>query len=109
MASNSGDDQRLTVVIFGASGDLTRRKLAPALFHLYKTGALPQMCHFVGVARSQMDDESFRRALVEGAPDMLDDDRQAWDDFAGKISYISGSSTDDKSLKRIDKLRDYGH
>ncbi len=103
MVSNSGDDQRLTVVIFGASGDLTRRKLAPALFHLYKTGALPKMCHFVGVARSEMDDESFRSALVEGAEEILAYDHEAWDEFAGKITYIRGSSTDDESLKRIDQ------
>lgn len=101
--ANGDQAQRLTVVIFGASGDLTRRKLAPALFHLFRTGALPQMCNFVGVARSQMDDEAFRQTLVEGISDASPEELRAWDEFASRVTYISGSSTDDDSLKSIDR------
>lgn len=103
MADQHGSNERLTVVIFGASGDLTRRKLAPALFHLYKTGVLPQMCHFVGVARSEMDDDSFRKTLAESADDVPGDDHEAWKEFADRVTYISGSSTDEESLKQIDR------
>lgn len=102
MSSRSVSGEPLTIVIFGASGDLTRRKLAPALFHLQRTGALQQMCHFVGVARSDMNDESFRTTLAEGMGDMSTVDREAWDAFASKVTYIRGSSTDDASLKQID-------
>ena len=102
MADEALDRQRLTVVIFGASGDLTRRKLAPALFHLYKTGALPQMCHFVGVARSDMDDDSFRESLYAGVKEAESGDSSAWSDFAPKVTYARGSSTDADSLQSID-------
>lgn len=102
MADSSVKNERLTIVIFGASGDLTQRKLAPALFHLQSSGALHQMCRFVGVARSELDDESFRAKLAEGMGEMSPPEREAWDDFAGKVSYIRGSSTDDASLKQID-------
>ncbi len=100
--TDSDRDERLTVVIFGASGDLTRRKLAPALFHLHRTGALPQMCHFVGVARSQMSDEAFRASLLEGAEDAAGND-SSWTEFASRVTYVAGSSTDDDSLRQIDQ------
>lgn len=103
MASKNSENERLTVVIFGASGDLTHRKLAPALFHLYKTGALPQMCHFVGVSRSDMSDDEFRKSLAKAAEDVVNEDKDVWKEFADRVTYISGSSTEDDSLKEIDK------
>ena len=53
-----------TVVIFGASGDLAKRKLFPALFHLQCDGMLHEDFALVGVARAPMSDEAFRRARV---------------------------------------------
>ncbi len=47
-----------TMVIFGASGDLTSRKLIPALYRLHQRGRLPADTRVVGVARSQFTDES---------------------------------------------------
>ena len=55
-----------TVVIFGASGDLTRRKLIPALHSLACEGLLPRTVQVVGVARSSLTDEAFRMRLYEG-------------------------------------------
>ncbi|MBI4512520.1 MAG: glucose-6-phosphate dehydrogenase [Gemmatimonadetes bacterium] len=48
-------------IIFGATGDLARRKLLPALYHLSMAGALPPECRFLGVARTNMDEPAFRR------------------------------------------------
>src|SRR5271163_1077714 len=53
------------VVIFGASGDLTKRKLLPALFHLEQSGLLPQEFSVVGVARRPLQDE-FAKDMREG-------------------------------------------
>ena len=103
MATKQGQNERLTVVIFGASGDLTHRKLAPALFHLYKTGELPQMCQFVGVSRSEMSSDEFRESLAQAANDVVSEDGVGWNEFIEKVSYISGSSTEDESLKQIDE------
>ncbi len=104
MASDGNSAARLTIVIFGASGDLAHRKLVPALFHLFKTGALPDLCQFIGVARSDMTDESFRSSLADAIGGLDDADRSSWDAFAGNISYVRGSSTDDESLKAIDAI-----
>ncbi|MEM7456460.1 MAG: glucose-6-phosphate dehydrogenase [Planctomycetota bacterium] len=52
-------------VIFGASGDLTRRKLIPAVFELYKSGYLPDDFALLGVSRSKLSDEQFRHQVLE--------------------------------------------
>ncbi|MGH9365667.1 MAG: hypothetical protein ACRD1B_10460, partial [Thermoanaerobaculia bacterium] len=56
-----------TLVIFGASGDLTRRLLAPAIAHLLRDGAISPDCAIVGLARSPMSDQDFRAYLEGGA------------------------------------------
>ena len=54
------------VVIFGGGGDLTQRKLIPALYNLRLDRQLPERFAIVGVARRQMDNESFRQRLRQG-------------------------------------------
>src|SRR6266404_6148005 len=51
------------MVIFGASGDLTKRKLLPALFNLARGNHLPAAFAIIGVARTTMDDDAFRRRM----------------------------------------------
>ena len=53
------------VVIFGASGDLTRRKLMPALYDLYRQKLLPEKFAILGVSRTEFSDESFRQKMFE--------------------------------------------
>ena len=53
------------IVIFGASGDLTKRKLLPAFYHLFLEGLLPEGFVIVGYARTEMDDEAFREHARE--------------------------------------------
>ena len=100
MADNEA--RQFTIVIFGASGDLTQRKLAPALFHLHAIGALPERCRFVAFARSELTDESYRRLLFEVSTDDYESDLQSWLDFANQVRYFQGSSNDVASLKRLD-------
>ena len=57
--------QPLTVVIFGASGDLTWRKLIPALFNLSQKGKLPPEARIVGVARTPYSDDDYRKECEE--------------------------------------------
>ena len=56
-----------TMVIFGASGDLTKRKLLPALYNLRKAGLLSDHFAVIGVARSPMTDDEFRRSGEGGS------------------------------------------
>jgi len=57
----------VTIVIFGASGDLTQRKLVPALFSLYRKGRLPANTRIVGFARRPWSHDEFRAQLRAGA------------------------------------------
>ncbi len=98
------ENEQFTIVIFGASGDLTQRKLAPALFHLHSVGALPDQCRFIAFARSDLDDESYRRMLFEVASDSYSSDAASWVEFAKEVQYIPGSSNDVASLHRLDRL-----
>ena len=77
------------MVIFGASGDLTKRKLLPALFHLYEANLLPQQFAIVGVARRPLGDEfaaDMRSGLIEfGGVDSSD---PKIDSFVSRIGYF---------------------
>ncbi len=107
------DNQQVPVVmvIFGAGGDLTWRKLVPALYNLYLDRHLPERFAIVGVARKQIGDDGFRTRLREGV-DLFsrrgrpDDD--AWGRFASHLSYISGDLTDTATgealSRRLDEL-----
>ena len=61
----------LTVVIFGASGDLTSRKLVPALFNLYQKGRLPAEAQVLGVSRTEYTDDAFRDHLFGKAKELM--------------------------------------
>lgn len=96
------------VVIFGASGDLTRRKLMSALFSLTCEGLAPEDFAVVGVARSDLDDESFRDKILDGIeahsrikPDEL---CQKWPDFANSIFYHRADYDDPAGYQALIKL-----
>jgi len=90
---------KTTVAILGAAGDLTKRKLGPALFHLMKSDVLPNLCSFIGVARSDFSHEQFRSLLREGINTASDSE---WAEFSDQVSYFQSSSTDSASLKVLD-------
>ncbi|HEX8948375.1 MAG TPA: glucose-6-phosphate dehydrogenase [Dissulfurispiraceae bacterium] len=77
------------LVIFGASGDLTKRKLMPSLYHLHKDRLLPEEFFAVGVARTRMSDDQFRDSMKEAVRNELPRDfgHAAWSEFAGRLYY----------------------
>jgi len=77
------------LVIFGASGDLAKRKIIPSLYRLYSHGLLPVHFSVVGAARSAMDADGFRREMLEAATAAFPDDfsEEAWKGFSEKLSY----------------------
>jgi glucose-6-phosphate 1-dehydrogenase len=81
-----------TIVIFGASGDLTWRKLIPALYNLYRKGRLPQGLSIVGFARRPYSHDDFRAHLREGTNKFSADsfDAGLWEEFAAHIWYARG-------------------
>jgi glucose-6-phosphate 1-dehydrogenase len=96
--------EKHTIVIFGASGDLTHRKLIPSLYDLFRKGRMPQDWRIVGVARSDYSDESFRQHVESGVKEFAADtyEPKLWADFASHLSYARGDLTDFEQLKRID-------
>jgi glucose-6-phosphate 1-dehydrogenase len=90
-----------SIIIFGASGDLTSRKLIPALFSLQRKGRLPEGFHLVGMARSEKDSAIFRAELQAAARPA---DPDAWPAFAAQIEYLRGDPTDAAALARLDGL-----
>jgi glucose-6-phosphate 1-dehydrogenase len=91
MTSESG---ATTLVVFGASGDLTRRKLGPALYRLCAKGRLPEGTRIVGFARTDWHDEEFREFIRGGVREFGPDfDEKTWAGFAPLLSYACGDLT----------------
>jgi len=88
--------QACAMVIFGVSGDLTSRKLMPALYDLYVTVPLPPGFTIIGISRRDWSDEEFRsemrKAVHEFATRPITDD--TWDSFARGLFYVSGNFDD---------------
>ena len=81
-----------TIVIAGGTGDLTQRKLLPALFNLRCKGRLPERLHIVAFARAQMDDAAYRELMWNGVREFgeLAIQRDQWDSFAENLYYVCG-------------------
>jgi len=97
-------DASATIVIFGASGGLTRRKLVPALHSLACAGLLPPGFQVLGVARSSLSDEAFRGRLFEGVVEyarLKPDICELWPHFEGQVSYLAGSYDDPETYRRL--------
>ncbi|HPC73795.1 MAG TPA: glucose-6-phosphate dehydrogenase [Syntrophales bacterium] len=114
MSESKTQKETALIVIFGASGDLTRRKLVPALHSLSCEGQLAPQTAVIGVARSPMTDESFRGHLYGGVHEYsrLEPGRKdlcaLWPDFAGRIGFLAGAYDREETYRRLDqKLNDW--
>ena len=90
-------DESCALVIFGASGDLTKRKLVPALWSLFQGRVLPEPFAVIGVARSPMSNEQFRARMREAIADFArvqPPSQKVWDRFAQSLSYYVGDPAD---------------
>lgn len=89
-------------VIFGASGDLTRRKLVPALYHLFQQNLLASGFAVLGSARSRMDDETFRRKMREAVAEFSGEvDETLWEDFARGLFYVPSDTEEPESYEKL--------
>jgi glucose-6-phosphate 1-dehydrogenase len=81
-----------TIVIFGASGDLTSRKLIPALYELFRKKRLPEPTRIVGFSRTPMSHETWRQRLAESTGQFQPGafDPAVWQEFAPAVFYHSG-------------------
>ncbi len=109
----------LIFVIFGASGDLTKRKLMPALYLLYKSGRLPRRFAVLGVARTVYDDDSFRTSIHEGLLNFIRQDEVDQDKmkaFLREVYYLSADPSEAEAyiklkdrLEELDRIKDNSH
>lgn len=111
------------MVIFGATGDLTKRLMIPALYNLSRTEMLPEHFALIGVSRAEGTAEAWRSGLYEGLKNFLKNasskdgansfDEAAWNRLANKMSYIQGDLAKpelyDKIRASLDALeKDHG-
>src|SRR6185295_1668778 len=94
------------LVIFGATGDLTRRKLLPALLNLSQAGLLPQQLGIVGIGREAQDDAAFRVRMLEELKQFAAAEvpRPTRDDLVHRMRYLSGDFADPNLYQSLRKL-----
>jgi glucose-6-phosphate 1-dehydrogenase len=99
-----------SIVIFGASGDLTYRKLIPAFYHLFKEGQMPPEFRIIGFARREKTHESWRTELLEALEKYSRSkpvDQAVWDKFAGRLLYVQGDFTESAAYTSLEsQLKD---
>jgi glucose-6-phosphate 1-dehydrogenase len=93
----------VSIIIFGASGDLTQRKLIPSLFNLHRKERMPQKFRIVGYGNTAFTDEQFREHLKQGMKqfasyEYTDDE---WNTFASNLAYQQGRYTDLADFKKL--------
>jgi len=102
-----------TIVIFGASGDLTARKLIPAFYHLYREKQLPASFRIIGFARREKSDDAWRaelRAALEQFSRTRPIDDAVWAEFATSVSYCQGDISDPAAYKKLaERLAAFNH
>src|SRR5690348_8348403 len=95
-----------SIVIFGASGDLTSRKLIPALYHLCKEKQMPPDFRIIGFARREKSDESWREELrhdLDQYSRTKPVDEAVWRDFSSHIVYCQGDLTAEQAYNSLEK------
>src|SRR3954453_5464984 len=94
-----------TLVIFGATGDLSKRKLLPALYNLAHEGALPERFNLIGRSRSDMSDDDFRKVARESIKQFSrrEADEKVLDRMLEHVRYVPGSFDDDSVYERINQ------
>src|SRR5215510_6924329 len=93
-----------SIVIFGASGDLTARKLIPAFYHLYCENQLPNPFRIIGFARREKTDESWRNELKQALDQFSRTkpvNQEKWAEFAPHVFYCQGDMSDAQAYVKL--------
>ncbi|RKP14440.1 glucose-6-phosphate dehydrogenase [Piptocephalis cylindrospora] len=90
-----------TIVVFGASGDLAKKKTFPALFGLFKNNFLPKNTHILGYARTEMDKEKFEDRITQYIKLSGDEDKSKLREFLTRCKYINGPYDKDDGYKKL--------
>jgi glucose-6-phosphate 1-dehydrogenase len=103
MINPSNNGLTTTLVIFGASGDLTQRKLIPSLFNLFRKRRTPKRLHIVGFGGTAFTDEQFREHLHQGLKEFAGYNftEEEWNIFAPNLYYLQGKYTEASDFKKL--------
>jgi glucose-6-phosphate 1-dehydrogenase len=98
--------ESVSIVIFGASGDLTHRKLMPSLFSLFRKGRLPEPFRIVGFATSKWTDEKFREEMQRGVSEHAEFkfNQGEWEKFAAHLYYCPGDFTNQGDFENLSRF-----
>lgn len=95
------------IVIFGATGDLTARKLIPALYNLARLKRLPENFYVLGLARREWTQEKFREQMQAGVqehgPSLASEERSVWEDFVRRLHYQPLDAKDPAAFQQLAK------
>jgi glucose-6-phosphate 1-dehydrogenase len=96
----------VSIVIFGASGDLTQRKLVPSLFNLCRKDRMPQQFNIVGYGGTAFSDDEFRAHLEEGLKEFASFkySKKEWENFASRLFYLRGRYDNEADFEKLDAL-----
>jgi len=94
------------IVIFGGTGDLAHRKLVPALFSLACQGQLARSFGIVGIARSDLSEEEYRKDLEKSVQKEISfaPESCAWDDFVSSVRYLAADFRDPSAYRKLSQL-----
>jgi glucose-6-phosphate 1-dehydrogenase len=92
-----------TIIIFGASGDLTQRKLIPSLFHLFRKRRTPKQLKIIGFGATEFSDDAFREHLLDGMKKFASFEftEEEWNIFAPNLCYVTGKYTEVEHFKKL--------
>jgi glucose-6-phosphate 1-dehydrogenase len=94
------------IVIFGATGDLTWRKLIPAIYNLYLDKWIPEHFSMIGIGHKDQTEAAFRKHLQEGVDTFSrkgKSDKKQWDAFTKCLTYCQGEFGDKSTYTNVDK------
>jgi glucose-6-phosphate 1-dehydrogenase len=106
---DSTKNQPVIFIIFGGTGDLASRKIAPALYNLYLDGWLPKQFAIIGTGRTKFEDDQFRKNLLNDINQFSRSgkaDKKKWDEFEKSIYYQVSDINDAETYKEFGKTVD---
>jgi glucose-6-phosphate 1-dehydrogenase len=100
------DQKPTNIIILGVTGDLTAKKIMPALFNLWKKGALPEQFNIIGFGRKEMDSAAFKEYAKEILGKKVEFGNAEFGEFSKELNYVQGLFEEQDSYKKLGNYLD---
>ncbi|NIS79138.1 MAG: glucose-6-phosphate dehydrogenase [Anaerolineales bacterium] len=102
----SQESKPTTIIIFGASGDLSKRKLLPALFNSFRKGRLPEQVKIIGYSRREWSDDDFRSVTRDGVERFANYEysEAEWSSFVTKLIHVQGGFNNENDYRNLSTI-----